>query len=351
MPSQNFDAFYRSLSKGAPAAVYYLHGPEDVLKDEAVRAIIDRALDPSLRDFNLDQRSAPQLDPEALFSLCATLPMMAERRVVVLREIEGLKRKPKVRSVLLAYLERPSPETVLVLVQGSGEAAEDKEIARVAQSVACASLPPERVVKWLLHRAETNGVRLEESAAAHLVRSLGTELGPLASELAKLAALPEGEILTIERVGELVGVRHGETGFDWRDAVFEGRVPEAIRLLTPVLDQPGSSGVKLVTLTGTTLIGIGIARGLLDRGARGRALDNAVFETIRRSRVFGLLPWSEEKARWVRWASAWPAARIRTGLRAALDADRALKATTISDERGILADMVLKMAPARQEAA
>jgi DNA polymerase-3 subunit delta len=331
--------------------VYYLHGAEDILKDEAIRGIVERSLDPSLRDFNLDQRSAAQLDPESLFALCATLPMMADRRVVILRDLEALKRKPKVRTVLLKYLQRPSPETVLVLVQGSGEEGEDKEIARSAQSVSCAPLPPERVLKWLQRRAEASGVRLEEAAAAHLMRSIGTELGPLASELAKLAALPEDEPLTAKRVGEIVGVRHGETNFDWRDALFDGRVPEAVRLLGPVLDQPGSSGVKLVTLVGTTLIGTGIARSLLDKGSRGRALDDAVFETIRRARVFGLLPWSEEKARWVRWASSWPAQRVRAGLRATLDADRALKATTISDERGILADMVLKLAPARRAAA
>ncbi len=262
-----------------------------------------------------------------------------------------MKRKPRVRATLLKYLERPSPETVLVLVQGSGDEGEDKEIARAAQSVTCAPLPPERVLKWLVNRASASGVRLEEAAAAHLVRSIGTELGPLTSELAKLAALPEDEPLTVERLGELVGVRHGETGFDWRDAVFDGRIPDAVRLLGPILDQPGSSGVKLVTLAGTTLIGIGIARGFVDRGTRGRALDEAVFETIRRNRVYGLLPWSEEKARWIRWASAWSAQRVRAGLRAILDADRALKMTSISDERGILSDMVLKMAPARLEAA
>ena len=38
-----------------------------------------------------------------------------------------------------------------------------------------------------------------------------------------------------------------------------------------------------------------------------RVLEDAVFETIRRYRVFGLLAWTEEKARWVRWAAAWPA--------------------------------------------
>ena len=58
MPALNLDALFRGLAKGEIAPVYYLHGPEEILKDEAVRAILDRALDPALRDFNLDQRSA-----------------------------------------------------------------------------------------------------------------------------------------------------------------------------------------------------------------------------------------------------------------------------------------------------
>lgn len=351
MPAQNFDAFYRALDRGTLHPVYYLHGAEDVLKEEAVRAILERALDPSLRDFNLDQRSAAQLDPESLFALCATLPMMAERRVVVLREVEGLKRKPKVRAMLLQYLRKPSAETVLILVQGAGEEGEDPEIARAGCSVACNPLSHERVLRWLQRRAETAGVRLAEDAAEHLVRSVGGGLGPLASELAKLAALPADEPLTVERIGELVGVRRGETQFDWRDALFDGRTAQAVQLIWPILEQPGGSGVKLVTLTGTTLIGVGIARSHLDSNRRGRALDDAVFETIRRIRVFGLLSWGEEKGRWVRWAASWTAARVRAGLRAALEADVALKETTISDERAIVADMVLRMGSAKREAA
>ena len=85
MPVHSFDALFRSLSKGELAPVYYLYGLEDVLKDEAVRAILDRALDPAMREFNLDQRSAAQLDPEEIHALCNTLPMMAQRRVVVIR--------------------------------------------------------------------------------------------------------------------------------------------------------------------------------------------------------------------------------------------------------------------------
>ncbi len=351
MPVQSLDALFRALAKGELLPVYYLHGPEEILKDEAIRAILDRTLDPSVRDFNLDQRSAAQLDPDDLFALCTTLPMMADRRVVVLRDLEAIKRKPKVRMALLRYLERPAPETVLVLVQGSGEDGEDKDMARMAVAVSADPLPADRVRKWLHRRASALGVTLEEAAAKHLIEAVGGELAALAAELEKLAALPADAPLTPEQVGDVVGVRHGETVFDWRDAVMDDRTGPAVALLGRLLDQPGVSGVKLITLLGTTLVGVGIARSHYDRRLRGRALDDAVFEVIRRHRVFGLLSWGEEKARWVRWASRWPAARLGEALRATLAADRALKGTTISDERGILTDLILRLATPRSEAA
>ena len=351
MPAQTLDAFMRSLSKGDLAAAYYFHGPEDLLKDEALRALLDRVLDPSLRDFNLDQRGAGQLDADAVFALCTTLPMMAERRVVVLREVEALKRKPKVRGAVLDYLSRPAPDTVLVLIQGANDENEDKEIARCAVTVACEPLPEDRVLRWLERRAKGLGLDLPDDAARHLVRAVGGELASLAAEMDKLAALPAGEALTVERVGELVGVRHGETIFDWRDAVMEDRTGPAVHLIGPLLDQPGNSGVKLAAILGTSLIGVGVARSYQDRPLRGKALDDAVFRAIQRCRVFGLLSWSEEKTRWIRWAPKWPAERVTGALRAVLAADTALKGTTISDERGILTDLVLRMATSAKAAA
>jgi DNA polymerase-3 subunit delta len=348
MPVQSLDTLFRTLAKGELAPVYYLHGPEEILKDEAVRAILDRALDPAVRDFNLDQRSAAQLDPDDVFALCTTLPMMAQRRVVVLRDLEAARRKPRLRTALLKYLERPAPETVLVLVQGSGEDTEDKEIARLACAVAADPLPADRVRKWLQRRAMALGVAAGGRGREAPARGGRGELARCRPSW-KLAALPAGA----RHGGQWAKwwAWYGETVLDWRDAVMEDRIGPAVALLGPLLDQPGSSGVKLVTLLGTTLVGVGIARSHYDRKLRGRALEDAVFEVIRRSRVFGLLSWGEEKGRWARWAPHWPEARLREAGRAALAADRALKGTTISDEGDILTDLVLRLANQKREAA
>lgn len=351
MPAHTLDALLRSLPKGELAPVYYLHGPEDILKDEAVQAIVDRALDPGLRDFNFDQRSAGQLDPEAIFSLCTTLPMMADRRVVVLREVEGWKRKPKTRAAFLTYLERPAAETIVILVQGAAEEAEDRDLVRGAFAVACEPLPAERIRRWLLRRAGKLDIALEDAATDHLLAATGNDLGSLSAELQKLASLPAGAPITADQVAALVGIRHGETIYDWRDAALDGAAGRAAAMIGPLLDQPGVTAVRLITLLGTTLIGVGLARGHYDRRVRGGGLERLMLEKLRQLRLFGLPDWKHESARWARWAADWPAARVRRALRAARDADLALKSTTISDERGILTDLVLRLCVERAEAA
>src|SRR5258708_30742525 len=99
MAALTLDALFRGLKKGAPLPepVYLLHGDEDVLKDEAIRAVVDATVGSS-RDFNLDVRFAPDLTSESFHALVNTPPMLAERRAVVIRGVEQLgKRKTKLR--------------------------------------------------------------------------------------------------------------------------------------------------------------------------------------------------------------------------------------------------------------
>ena len=343
MAAHSLDALLRSLKKGDLAPVYYFHGPDDVLKDEAIRAILDQALDPTMRDFNFDQRSAGQLDPEELHSLCNTLPMLADRRVVVLRDVESWKRKTKAKSEFLRYLQRPNPAALVIRLQGAGEEAEDTELAGHSYTVRFDPLSPGQAVKWVTRQAERLGVQLEPDAAEHLVNAVGPDLGGLTSELGKFASLPAGTPITIDQIGTLVGVRQGETVLDWRTAIIQEQTGRAVSLLPALLAQPSMSGVKLVTALGTSLLGLALTRSLYDKGLKGGALDDAVFKALLRNRPNGLLGYKAEIARWTEVVSQWPAARLRSALKAALEADQALKNTSVSDERGVLTDLILRI--------
>src|SRR5437879_2225904 len=191
MGALTFDALLRSLKQGVPDLVYYLHGDEAVLKDEAVRALVERAVDPAARDFNLDRRSAPELDAEAFHALVNTPPMLAATRAVVVRGLEQLKKTAKLRQELLRYLESPNPTTVLVLVQAAG-APPDAELVRRTTAVAVEPLPPARVERWMAHRARQLALTLAPEAGALLLDAVGSDLAALARELEKLAALAGG---------------------------------------------------------------------------------------------------------------------------------------------------------------
>src|SRR5687768_1472243 len=97
--------------KFSPA--YLLFGEDEYRKEDALRHLLDAAVEPATRDFNLDQRRGNDIDAETLSSLLGMPPMMAERRVIVIRDVTTLKKDA--RLALERYLASPSSDILLVL--------------------------------------------------------------------------------------------------------------------------------------------------------------------------------------------------------------------------------------------
>lgn len=346
MPVLSPPQLLRALAKAPPCGCYYLHGGESILKDEALAALLEAALDPGLRDFNLDLLSAQNLEPDELASACSTLPMMAERRVVVVRDIESWKKKSKGKQPAVRYLEKPAPETVLVLVQGNDDDA-DSDLASHCTIIECKPLLGDALDAWLDLRLEQSGIALADDAREHLLRATGSDLGLLSAEVAKLSSLETTGPIDRETVGSMVGIRFGETVEDWRDAVLRDDTARAIALVPQVLALSGVSGVRLVTLLGTSLLLLRWGRATAEaKKIRDRALAEPVKSLMFRTRpnVGSYPPFASLVGEVV---GRWSLPRLRAAIAATLAADAALKSTTISDEGGIVTDLVLMLATSR----
>ena len=81
--------------------------------EEAVGKVVAAYLDESTRDFNFDQVRGSDVAAEELASVLATPPMMAEHRVVVVRDAQGLS--VKAREVVEAAVAKGDPGLVLVV--------------------------------------------------------------------------------------------------------------------------------------------------------------------------------------------------------------------------------------------
>jgi DNA polymerase-3 subunit delta len=342
--SLDFDSAYRALKRQEPAPVYYLTGDEELLKEELVDLILSSAVDASSQDFNFDVRMAGELDGESFHSLVETPPMLVERRVVVVKNIEMWRKNAKVWKVVFSYLEHPSLSTVLVITHGR-EQQPMREIVKKSVHVALEPLNHKRQLRWIKVRAERAGFELGDDAAEHLLKVVGGDLSLLASEVDKVAAIAtEGESIGAEEIADLVGVRHGETHHDWIEAVLLRDTPRATAILPVVLANSGISGVRLVAALGTGLIGVRLARAYLDDGNSSARVEGTIRKAVQRARI----GWMFRDTRdpfplWARAAELWTTQEIDETLRAAYECDKALKSTTVSDERGMITEMLLKM--------
>jgi DNA polymerase-3 subunit delta len=343
MGPSSFQSAYRQVKQGEISPVYYLTGDADVLKQELVTALLDAAVDPSARDFNLDVRSAGDLDPAALNTLVDTLPVLADRRLVVIKNLEQWRKNAKTWDVLRRYLANPSPGTVLVLVHGAGEPA-DTALARSAVHVDVPPPGPALLRRWVVHRAQAAGLELEPDAVEHLVRAVGPDLAHLGAELDKLAAADGiAHPVRADDVARLLGVNRGETMDDWVEAVVGRDLARALQLTDVVLPQAGVSAVRMVMALGTELVGVRLARALADGGLSGPRLERAVFDQLRRVRPAGVRNWEGQARSWATAANRWQAGELDRAIRAAYQADRALKSTTVSDDRATLRGLLLTL--------
>jgi len=227
---------FTQIEKGPLAPAYLLAGDEGYFIDRALARIVDKALAGAPRDFNLDVFYAKDSKADDVASQASTLPMLAERRVVVLKEADKMKDiEPLVR-----YLESPSPDTVLVLVAEGAERGKEEKLSRAVsgKGVSVHFYRPldSELSRWIKILAKEAGYAVEEDAASYLKDVLGGNLALIEAELNKVFNfLGQRKTVTYEDVKESVGDFGMPVVFDLIDATAGMRPGEAVETLSRLL--------------------------------------------------------------------------------------------------------------------
>jgi DNA polymerase III subunit delta len=339
-------ALHKAITTGSFDRAYLFYGENDFLKDAAARQIIDRAVDPGVRDFNVEIRRGAEVDAEVMESLLGTPPMMADQRVVVLRDVGALK-KPA-RAALDRYLANPAPDAVLVLVSAAGPGAPDKGLEAKTTAVEFPILTEDRTLKWITHRVTTElGGRITPGAAALLLEAIGTDLPQIASEIDKLMSYADGAEIDEAAVSAIVGIRHGETMADVLDAVAARDAVRAIDLLPHVLSQPKTSAVSIVMALTTQMLALAWGRVLRDEGRSSSEVERAYFQLLKDSNAMTGRPWGDAIRCWGRALDSWTSEELSHAVDALLMADVALKESRVSSDEQTLVTLILSICRSR----
>jgi len=239
------DELLRELAADELRPAYLLAGSEPLLRDDAWSALDRAVVGDAARDFNLDRLEVGRVAAGRLEEVLGILPIMAARRLVVVRELEG--RGAKIDSAWAAALEKALPRvaaegtSILVVVAAKVDKRQRwvKAFREPAARVECdAPTRSRELVQFLAREAERQGVRLEAEAAELLAERIGPQLLLLRQELEK-AALLAGEGAPIGRghVEQSVASVAEEPVWDLTDAIGQGRSADAIALLARLTHQ------------------------------------------------------------------------------------------------------------------
>ena len=337
----------RAIQTRSFVPAYFFFGDDEYLKDEMTWQLIDAATDSSTRDFNLDVRRGGSIDVESLSSLLSTPPMMAERRVVVVRDVGALKKD--VRAALDRYLASPSSDVVVLLVAPAGAKTDEYH---GALPVEFEPLTGDRVPKWIIHHVTTMlHTTITPAAVDLLISAVGNDLPQLAAELDKLASYANGQPIDDDAVGAVVGIRRGETLGDLLDRVLAHDAPGALAMIDHVLAQPKTTAVTVVMALTTQMLALAWARAARDRGFPAVGIEREMFSLLKESGALTGRPWGEAVSAWSRAVSGWTSVELEAAIDALLAADFALKESRLSSDEQMLASLVLTICGTSRRAA
>jgi DNA polymerase-3 subunit delta len=195
-----------------------------------------------------------------------TLPVMAKQRLVEVRDADLANDADA--EALAAYLDRPSPDTVMLLIAGDIDfrSRAMKTLEKSRGALVCRfDHPKEREMPALAaRRAKKHGLKLAPGAADALAVTVGADLTLLERALEKLAIATDGDVKAND-VSAHVADTHLEDAFAFAAAVA-GMDRKAAMAAAAQLQAAREEPFRLLGLLAWQLRQVAQARALLDDG-------------------------------------------------------------------------------------
>lgn len=240
------DHFISSFKKNVFAPLYFFYGDESFLIEEVIDSLLEHALDPAMKEFNLDIFHGNEIDGKKVVSLAAAYPMMAERRVVIIKDFERVAGK----EILESYFEKPSATTVLVLIANNPDFRKKPFglLKKLGVSYESNLLRDYETTAWIDARIKKLKRSIEPPAVQLLYSYVGSSLRELTNEIEKLLlSIGAQATITVKDVERVVGVSREFTSFELANKVAEKNSTKAIEIADRLIGS-GESIVGMIAV-------------------------------------------------------------------------------------------------------
>ena len=239
-------------TEGSLEPAYVLVGSERLLVERvvsAVRAAIESAGTPG---FNVDRFEGKGLDAATVVSVARTLPMMAQRRFVLVRHVDAMT--PSEQTSLADYLTDPNESTTLVLtadkLDGRGKLA--KAAKKTGTLIEVRPLRGRELRGFVRSEVDGRGHAIATDAVEALLDAVGDDLAAIDDAVERLSlfvgagqridahavatCVTRVRVESIWSLVDAIGLKDVHQGMVAAQSLLDGREPP-LRLLAMVARQ------------------------------------------------------------------------------------------------------------------
>ena len=240
----SYETIMRDLKARHFSPIYILMGDESYYIDKISDYIAEHVLRPEERDFNQTVVFGSDISASQIVDSAKAFPMMAEKRVVIVKEVQNLKGTEP----LVKYFKQPVLSTVLVLCHKNGSIDKRKKIIPAAQVGGAVIFESKKLYErelpgFIISYFMQHEITVEQKAAQMIADHVGADLHRLTSELDKiLISFSEADrMVTPEIVEKEIGVSKDFNAFELRSAIIQRNVYKA-NLITKYFDNNPKAG-------------------------------------------------------------------------------------------------------------
>jgi DNA polymerase-3 subunit delta len=267
MPPSTPQAVRKQIAQGKLDPIYLIVG-DDEAEMSRLAADLSSVVEDELRAFNLERLYAGEkaASPEAIVQAARTLPMMGDRRVIVVLRAEKILKPKRGKSegedesasgdvsALEAYVQKPEPLTTLVFVAADVDRVRRlyKALQKQATIVECWGLKGSkdgkidvrqvaRQAEALVKQAVTDaGQQIDPEGARLVAARAGTDIATLRGDLERLLLYAAGKPrITVEDVRAVVTAETSQDDWAVTNAIQRGEAAEALRQLALAIEGGG----------------------------------------------------------------------------------------------------------------
>ena len=240
--------------------VLLLHGADSFTLEETLDKIIKFLVVTDNDRINFDFLDGEETNQNVLINIVSQLPMMSEKRVVVVKRFDklfsGRRKKSDVATPIAKYFEKPNISTALILTVDTSDTTKldltkfpYDIIAQHNEVIEFPAIYENQLASWVVKRFAKMGKTISIESAELIVTQTSPNLRTLANEVEKICLYePELKEISYDLILKIIGFSRQNTVFELVNSVAQRKSDKAISIMINILSTSSQEILLIVLL-------------------------------------------------------------------------------------------------------